>query len=167
VFVGGLIAYVSGSTPVPHFMRRMTARLGGLGEVDAVVYTHTELPRAILRWVREARRALDELGGSSAPLDVTEVGWTTARTLGGGCAPAGLRGSNATSRVPAAESRCCSPDTWLTTESNRAEPEDWFGIANHGSLKPSGRAYLPAVRGAREIEVNAQICRAARRYDAC
>jgi aminoglycoside phosphotransferase (APT) family kinase protein len=79
--VGGLTTYVPDSTPVPRFQRRMAARLGGLGEVDAVgLQPYGDSLAQVLRTVREARRTLDDLGGSTVPLDVTEVGWTIART---------------------------------------------------------------------------------------
>jgi hypothetical protein len=94
----------------------------------------------VLGIVRETRRPLDDLGGSTVPLDVTEVGWTTAQT------PEAVR-ARWLARLARDLSRSGCRVTWLTAESNRAQPEDWFGVANQeGSLKPSGRAYLRAVR---------------------
>jgi hypothetical protein len=164
VVVGGLTTYISDSTPVPHFLRRMAARLGGLGQVDAVgLHPYGDSLAQVLRTVREARRTLDELGGASVPLDVTEVGWTTVRR------PEVVRArwlARLARDLPRSDCKVevLLPHTWLTGESDRARPEDWFGIANQdGSLKPSGRAYLRAVRGAGRHASNARICHAARR----
>jgi hypothetical protein len=146
VVVGGLTTYVPESTPVPRFLRRMAARLGGLGEVDAVgLHPYGNSLAQVLGSIREARRTLDELGGSRVPLDVTEVGWTTAGT------PEDVRArwlARLARDLPRSGCRVevLLPHTWLTAESNRGQPEDWFGVANQdGSLKPSGRAYLRAV----------------------
>src|SRR5439155_13251032 len=81
VVVGGLSTYVPGSTPVPAFLSRMAARLGGLGGVDAVgLHPYADTLAGVFRSIREVRSALDRLGGSNVPLDVTEVGWSTLRT---------------------------------------------------------------------------------------
>jgi hypothetical protein len=147
VVIGGLTTYVPGSTPVPEFLRRMAARLGGLGEVDAVgLHPYGDSLAQVLGSIQEARRTLDELGGSRVPLDVTEVGWTTTRTSE---AERARWLARLVRDLPRSGCRVevLLPHTWLTAESNRAQAEDWFGIANHdGSLKPSGRAYLRAVR---------------------
>jgi hypothetical protein len=146
VVVGGLTTAVAGSTPVPRFLRRMAARLGGLREVDAVgLHPYGDSLAQVLGSIRETRRTLDELGGSRVPLDVTEVGWTTART------PEAVRArwlARLARDLPRSGCRVevLFPHTWLTAESTRAHPEDWFGVANQdGSLKASGRAYLRAV----------------------
>jgi polysaccharide biosynthesis protein PslG len=149
VVIGGLTTYGPDSTPVHGFLRRMAARLGGLGDIDAVgLHLYGDSLAQVLGTARGARRTLDELGGSSVPLDVTEVGWTTART------PEAVRArwlARLARDLPRSGCRIevLLPHTWLTAESNRAQPEDWFGIANQdGSLKPSGSAYLRAVRWA-------------------
>jgi hypothetical protein len=43
--------------------------------------------------------------------------------------------------------------TWQTAESNPADEEDWYGIANaDGALKPSGQAFQHSVRTMRGLE---------------
>jgi hypothetical protein len=93
------------------------------------VYTPAGTPRAVLRTVRGARRILDELGGSSVPLHITEVGWTTTRT------PEAVRARWLARLARDLPRSGCKvevllPHTWLTAESKRTQPEDWFGIAN-------------------------------------
>jgi hypothetical protein len=147
VVVGGLTTYVPDSTPVPRFLRRMAARLGGLGEVDAVgLHPYGDSLAQVLGSIRGARQTLSELGGSGVPLDITEVGWSTARTPEAARARWLARLARDLPRS-GCKVEVLMPHTWLTAESNRAQPEDWFGVANpDGSLKPSGRAYLRAVR---------------------
>lgn len=80
------------------------------------------------------------------PLDVTEVGWTAVRTSEAVRARWLARLAR---DLPPSDCKveALLPHTWLTAELNRTQPEDWFGVANRdGSLKPSGRAYLRAVR---------------------
>jgi hypothetical protein len=146
VVVGGLTTYVSDATPAPHFLRRMAARLGGLGEVDAVGLhpSETRSRRSSVRFGRRARQST-----SSAARGYR---WTSPRWAG---APRERRRRRARWLARLARdlprSRCrvevLLPHSWLTDESDRAQPGDWFGIANKdGSLKPSGRAYLRAAR---------------------
>jgi hypothetical protein len=149
VVVGGLTTYEPGSTPVPEFLKRMAARLGGVGAVDAVgLHPYAPALGGVLGAIREVRNSLDGLGGSRVPLDITEIGWSTVKT------PEAIRArwlARLARDVP--RSGCgievLLPHAWLTPEVNRANPDDWFGITNQdGSLKPSGRAYLRTVRAA-------------------
>jgi hypothetical protein len=123
----------------------MEARLGGLGSVDAVgLHPYEDSLGQVFQSIREVRRTLDELGGSSVPLDITEIGWSTVRT------PEAVRARRLALLARQLPQSGCKiealiPHSWLTAEATRAQPEDWFGLANHdGSLKPSGRAYLRA-----------------------
>jgi hypothetical protein len=125
----------------------MAARLGGLRDVDAVgLHPYAATLAVAERSIRETRRALDSLGGRRIPLDITEIGWSTVQVP----EQTRARWLAALARdLPGSGCRVdvVLPHTWLTPESNRANPEDWFGIANQdGSSKPSGRAYLAAVR---------------------
>ena len=97
------------------------------------------------------------------PLDVTEVGWTTART------PEAVRArwlARLARDLPrtGCKVEVLPPHTVADGRIESRQPEDWFEIANpDGSLKPSGRAYLRAVTGPGRHASNARICRAARR----
>jgi hypothetical protein len=131
----------------------MAARLGGLGEVDAVgLHPYGNSLAQVLGSIREARQTLSELGGSGVPLDITDVGWSTGR------APETVRArwlARLARDLPRSGCRVevLLPHTWLTAESNHAQPEDWFGVANRdGSLKLSGDAYLRAVRSVENVE---------------
>jgi hypothetical protein len=164
VIVGGLTTHAPGSTPALHFLKRMAARLGGLGSVDAVgLHPYADSLAGVFALIRDARGTLDDLGGPDVPLDITEVGWSSARTADSVRA----RWLAALARdLPRSGCRveALVPHTWVTGESNRANPEDWFGIANRdGSPKPSGQAYLRAIRAGAAAEAHTTICGAARR----
>jgi len=92
------------------------------------------------------RLALDRIDSPSVPIEVTEVGWPTTSI------PESERAADLWTRAKLLPDSDCNSDrflpyTWVTSERNPADPEEWFGIWNRdGSPKPSGAAYLAAVR---------------------
>jgi len=93
----------------------------------------------------DVRRTLDGIGGSGAPLDFTEVGWSTVRTP-----EAAPRSLARRARSGSPQLRCkievLLPHTWLTAETDRTSLEGLvWNREQNGPLKPSGRAYLAAV----------------------
>jgi hypothetical protein len=148
VVVGGLALGSPGVTDEIQFLQRMYAHRPDLrGNVDGVglhPYQHS-LPDTYMRLGR-FRRALDQLAGPSVPIEITEVGWATTSV------PEADRSADLSLLAEQLPHSDCNinrlmPYTWLTSESNPGDPEDWFGIWNRdGSGKPSGIAYLNAVK---------------------
>jgi hypothetical protein len=85
------------------------------------------------------------------PLDVAEVGWTTARTAE---AARASRLARFARNLPRSSCRVevPLPHTGLTAESNRGQPEDWFGIAQPGRL-PEAVAPRISARGQGRSEI--------------
>jgi hypothetical protein len=148
VVVGGLALGKPGVTDEIRFLQRMYAHRPDLaGHVDGVgLHPYQQSLADTYMRLGRFRQALDLLAGPSVPIEITEVGWATTSVS---------ESDRATDLSLLAEqlphSDCnvdrLIPYTWLTQESNGSDPEDWFGIWNHdGSGKPSGMAYLGAVR---------------------
>jgi hypothetical protein len=148
VVVGGLALGKPDVTDEIQFLQRMYAHRPDLaGHVDGVgLHPYQQsLADTYMRLAR-FRQALDFLAGPSVPIEITEVGWATTSMSESD------RATNLSLLAEQLPHSDCNVDrlipyTWLTQESNGADPEDWFGIWNHdGSGKPSGIAYLNAVR---------------------
>jgi hypothetical protein len=147
VMIGGLALSNVDVTDESAYVEAMYAHRPDLrGNVDAIgFHPYTATADQAIAKIAQFRSTLDRLGARHVPLEVTEVGWTTTKTNDQERAAA-LR--QLAEQLP--DSGCnvqsLLPYVWRTSESDPADPEDWFGIANaDGSLKPSGRAYLEAV----------------------
>jgi polysaccharide biosynthesis protein PslG len=151
--VGGLALGTPGVTDEDQFIQRMYAHRPDMrGNVDGVglhPYQHS-LADTRIRLAR-FRHALDQVAGPSVPIEITELGWATTSV------PEGERVKDLSRLARQLPHSDCNidrmlPYTWLTRESDPGDPEDWFGIWNHdGSGKPSGTAYLGAVKRMRGL----------------
>lgn len=131
------------SLPVDDFLRRMLAT----GEVspdavDAVgVHLYAENGGRVLAQLAWFRRVIDEAGLAGTPIVIAEVGWPT---LGmGGPAPLAEEDrmrelAVVTASVPEGECGVVqyAPHTWFTFESDRANAEHWYGLADPETGEP-------------------------------
>jgi hypothetical protein len=148
VVIGGLaLANVDVSDP-SEFVRRMYAHRPDLRrKVDAIAF-HPYAPdvpgvEAILR---KFRQKLDTVGAAGVPIEITEIGWPSPQFSDA------ARATNLAQLARDMPQSGCDverfmPHTWL----DRPSGEGSFGIANDdATLKPSGEAYLGAVRAMRQ-----------------
>jgi len=148
VVVGGLALGKSDVTDEVQFIQRMWAHRPDLaGHVDGVGLHPYQLSLAdTYMRLAKFRQALDQVAGASVPIEITEIGWATTAVS------ESERAADLAQLAEQLPHSDCNVDrllpyTWLTQESNGSDPESWFGIWNHdGSGKPSGIAYLNAVR---------------------
>jgi hypothetical protein len=148
VTVGGLALGTPGVTDEVQFIQRMWAHRPDLsGHVDGVglhPYQHS-LADTYMRLAR-FRQTLDQVAGPQVPIEITELGWATTSVS------ESERASDLSVLAQQLPHSDCNvnrlmPYTWLTQESNPADPEQWFGIWNrNGTGKPSGIAYLDTVK---------------------
>jgi polysaccharide biosynthesis protein PslG len=152
VLVGGLALGNTDVSDEHAFVEAMVKHRPELVEaVDAVAY-HPYAPSAdgVLTKISEFRATLRRLGLGQAPLEITEVGWTTTKTPEHERAEA-LR--SLAEQLPRTDCNITSliPHTWLTHENDPTNPEDWFGIYNpNATPKPSGQAYTTSIRTVRD-----------------
>jgi hypothetical protein len=161
VAVAGLVhsSPSGGGNAVAYLQEMFRARPDLAGNVDAVgltIYRHN--PQEVMTQLAGARRALDELGERSTPIDIDETGWATR----GGVLVTDIlpiseeqRASFFTELVAlVARSDCglgvVSPFAWVTSEDNPSDASAWFGLADRqtANLKPSGAAYATAAQAA-------------------
>jgi hypothetical protein len=148
VVVGGLALGKSDVTDEVQFIQRMYAHRPDLaGHVDGVgLHPYQQTLADTYMRLAKFRQALDQVAGPSVPLEITEIGWATTSVS------ESERASDLSLLAEQLPHSDCNVDrllpyTWLTEENNPSDPESWFGIWNHdGSGKPSGVAYLNAVR---------------------
>lgn len=148
VYIGGLALVNTNVTDEVDFVRRMFAHRPDLsGHVDGVGL-HPYQADLTATYIRLAnfRHGIDQIMGTSVPIEITEVGWSAA-----GVSEAERASELSTLAQDLPRSDCnvdrLLPFTWLTEEQDPGDPEQWFGIWNHdGTAKPSGQAYLDAVR---------------------
>lgn len=159
VAIGGLVHSArSGTGNAAGFLQDMFAARPALaGNVDAVGVTiYRQNPEQVLEQVRGLREILDRLGERSTPIDIHETGWATRGTVLL-TDIAAVSEERRTAMLPElvdllAASDCgvqkVTPFAWVTQESLSADAAGWFGLADRrtAELKPSGRAYVDAVR---------------------
>ena len=151
VIVGGLALANTKVTDQHAFMRAMVAHRPQLAQtIDAVaLHPYAPTPAAVLDQIAEFRDTLTGLGLGHVPLEITEIGWTTTNT------PEQTRATNLQTlagQLPRSDCNIQSliPHTWTTPEQDPADPEHWFGIANHDTTpKPTATAYMTAVQAMR------------------
>lgn len=142
------------------------------GNVDGVgIHPYAPDVNGVLNAVRRFRAALDALGETSVPMEVTEIGWPrlggTSLTLDESVRATDL--SQVTNLL--ARSDCgidaFDPYSWETAERDPSNGEDWYGMwsASQGLL-PTGQAYAtetatfssPAARAAARSVYLVHIC---------
>jgi hypothetical protein len=148
VYVGGLALANPEVTDEIDFVRRMFAHRPDLaGNVDGVgLHPYQRDVTDTYMRLSKFRNGLNQIAGASVPIEITEVGWSTTAV-----SEAERASDLATLAQDLPRSDCnvdrFLPYTWLTEEANPSDPEHWFDIWNRdGSAKPSGQAYLDAVR---------------------
>lgn len=159
VAVGGLVhSSPSGDGNAGPYLRAMFAARPDLaGNVDALgITTYRQLPEQVLDQLHGAREILDGLGERTTPIDLAETGWATRGTVPLTDITAiteAQRAVNLTQLVTLLAASDCGlasvqPFAWVTAEDSPLDAAAWFGIAdrNTAALKPSGQAYVDAVR---------------------
>jgi hypothetical protein len=157
--VGGLALENTGVTDPDDFVTRMYRHRPGLvGNVDGIgFHPYTPDVAGVYIKLREIRATLARVGAGNPPLELTELGWTTATTSESHRAESLARLAD---ELPRSDCNVASlaPHTWVTKEQDAADPEDWFGIYNlDGTPKPSGAAYLGSVRRVRSGAVSGPV----------
>jgi hypothetical protein len=149
VVVGGLAAADTSSVQDPaEFVREMYAHRPDLrGSVDAVaLHPYGRRPQDVYANVAGFRHDLDAIAGPGVPIELTELGWTTADTPEPTRAVYLREVASTLSRTDCGIDRLTAY-AWLGPEQAASDREQWFGIANRdGSNKPSGSAYSSAVK---------------------
>lgn len=141
VLVGGL------ANPSAPFLQGMIDALGGdTSRIDAVaIHPYAGTPDQMLPDVIDTRTVLDQHGGIDVPLDVTEFGWAVhAPSSGGPWVTDQQRASYLQQFTQTIARSDCSverilPHTWVSLETNAANPEDWYGL-----VQPNGTPTLGA-----------------------
>lgn len=154
VVVGGL-ALVNPPTVMDEieFLKRMLAHRPDLaGAIDGVgLHPYQATVANMLFRLAGVRAGIDQVLGPGVPIDLTELGWSTAFL------PEWQRAYDLGTLAAELPQSGCNIDrlivyAWLTKESDPANPEDWFGIWNSdGTSKPSGQAYANAVLAMRGL----------------
>jgi hypothetical protein len=149
VVVGGLAAADNDAVLAPEdFLRRMYAHRPDLrGAVDAVgFHPYARAPHGVYRLIAGFRRSLDAIAGPRVPIEVTEIGWTTADT------PEQRRAAYLREIAMTLPRSDCGVErleayAWVGPEQSPRDREQWFGIANpDGTNKSSAEAYAQSVR---------------------
>jgi hypothetical protein len=149
VIVGGLaLSNPPTVTDEADFVRRMYAHRPDLaGNVDGFgLHPYQQTVRFTYMRIAAFRQALNQIAGPSVPIEITEDGWST------NAVPEAERAADLSQLAQELPRSDCNVDlflpyTWKTEESNTSDAEQWFGIWNRdGTAKPSGQAYLDAVR---------------------
>jgi hypothetical protein len=146
--VGGLAAPANGVISAAEFLQRMVAHRPDLrGNIDAVGYhPYSPTPAGVYSQLASFRHALDSAAGPGVPIELTEIGWSSA-DLSLSAIASGL--ADLATTLP--RSGCgvdrVMPYDWIGPEGDSGDREQWFGVYNHdGSPKPSGAAYAGAVQ---------------------
>jgi hypothetical protein len=146
--VGGLSNYKATDFLAAMLAQRPAAR----GHLDGVAFhPYAKNADESLAAVVDLRRKLVDLGESSVPIAITEVGWPTSgpfNVLSDTDRATALR--TVTDRLARSDCgvRSVSPHTWITNESKPGNAEDWFGLAHpDGTLSATAVAYGQLVRG--------------------
>jgi hypothetical protein len=135
------------------FLRRMLAAEPQLArQIDVVgVHAYGHDAADALATVAYQRQAVDASALRGKPLSVNEIGWYTDGT-GPDVTDEATRARYLAELTHALAASDCgiaslAPHTWISAESNPANPDDWYGIADPAGGEPydSGRAYTDQV----------------------
>jgi hypothetical protein len=157
---------IGGLTNLAVFLPAMVrARPDLRGHVDGVAIHPYGFPGSgVLQRVRIARLVLRELGMGSAPLYVTEFGWTTHPFGALDFLPAQQRpGAIEQTLVELGHLDCgvvaAVLYTWITPERDPADKEDWFGIhPPHGGSTPDTIAFAEGLARAKQSAPTISLC---------
>lgn len=165
VVLGGLSTFPSDSPPgtqpphttAAHFLAAVSAALPDLPNlIDEVgVHPYAPTPDEVMAAIRGLRQTLDENGLAKAPMSVNEAGWTTASTATAQGTSEDDRAvymrdltANIARERAALDISEFAPYAWITAESDPAQPNEFYGIADpeSGQLYDSGEAFTGQVR---------------------
>jgi hypothetical protein len=145
----------SGSIETGEFVARALEAAPGLAPlIDAVgVHPYGPDPTSSLETLRTMRGEIDDAGLPDASLIVNELGWPSEGTSGGFTAVSddAARASylaDVVEAVAAARAElnvaAIAPYTWTSPETNSADQNDWFGLADPETTEPNpvGDAFL-------------------------
>jgi hypothetical protein len=140
VIVGGLVPGDAASYARAVFEAQpaLRAKVNGVG-----LHPYADRAEKSVTWVRALRGALDDVGLTGMPIDVTEIGWPTQGVgkFGAPPIPDETRAANLTLTADALAGSDCGvrsffPYTWVSAEKDEEYDEDWMGILNR-DLTPS------------------------------
>jgi hypothetical protein len=141
--------------PFDEFLRRALAARPALArEIDAVgVHPYGATPDAVYERLGWLRGVVDDAGLAVVPMTANEFGWPTA---GEGTSLAQTEETRAAYAAEVTAALATAPGcdligialhTWVTPETNPADPESWYGIADPVSAAPypTADAYADAI----------------------
>jgi hypothetical protein len=156
--------------PFDEFLRQaLAARPGLAGEIDAVgVHPYGATPDAIYERLAWLRGVIDDAGLAGVPLTANEFGWPTAGQGTTIAQPEEARAGYAAEVTATLAASTCgliglALHTWITPETNPADPESWYGIADPVTAEayPTALAYrdtIAAIEAGDEIEPGPDPC---------
>ncbi len=151
--VGGL------ETPAASYYEAVRAALGTATPIDAVaIHPYADNPADVLSAVDTLRQAMNAGGDADVPIDVTEFGWPTAGFAT--FVPSITQTERASYLYETIAGLANGDDdvqeilpyTWITSEADLADAQDWFGLSNKGA----GTASTAALASAYAEIANAQ-----------
>lgn len=160
----GIRVLVGGLTAPGAFLPELVRALPQLhGHVDGVAIHPYGGPAVVISRVRGARGALVALGMGSVPLYVTEFGWTVKPPGAIAYAPESRRPADIAGVLEALGHLQCGLAatvlyTWVTPETNPADAQDWYGIANPADPAagtPDTAAFAAGLRAAAQPAASA------------
>jgi hypothetical protein len=158
VMVAGL-ALPGGALPTDFVQRMYRHRPDLRGNIDSFgLHPYMWTLDGVLLRIGQFRELLTSLGSGSVPLEITEVGWPVRTSTEEANRAASLSGL--ADLLPRSDCNVHSliPHTWVTSESNSSDNEDWFGIENrNGTPKPSATAYLSTAKQMRASQSSPQV----------
>jgi polysaccharide biosynthesis protein PslG len=161
VIVGGLAPAIDGAGPgdvtVGSFLRRMVEADPSLpGEIPGVaIHPYAQTVDQVTQTIGSFRDAMRRARLGDTPMLANEVGWYTSGTPGPLLTTQAERAARIRQLALTAQYTGChlvalGIHSWMTAESDPANPEDWYGLANPitGSPNASGVAYGAAIHAA-------------------
>jgi hypothetical protein len=162
VIVGGLAPTLTatasqGDMSAAEFLRRLVAADPVLArEIPAVaVHLYAPTARLVLLELRLYRQAMVGAGLRRTPIVVNELGWHTQGPHDSRYASAAERAALISSIVTFSRRTNCNVvafgvHSWVTAQSDPANPEDWYGLADPSTGAPNegGLAYSRAISAA-------------------
>jgi hypothetical protein len=160
VIVGGLAptfaaAAGPGNLSAAEFLRRLIAAEPALArEIPAVaVHLYAPTESLVLQELRLYRQGMVSAGLGRTPIIVNEIGWHTSGPHDSRFASETeravlIRGIVSVSRRTNCGVVAFGVHSWVTAQTDPADPEDWYGLADPatGAPNPSGLAYAAGIR---------------------
>lgn len=162
VIVGGLSPSFGGSVQPgdltdADFLKRMITADPPLAHQIPAVAIHLYAPSTslVLSELRLYRQAMAAAGLGTTPMIVNEFGWHTLGPHDSRYAPEPERAARIRQLTEVSRETNCNlvgfgVHAWVTAQTDPANPEDWYGLADPGTGAPneSGRAYAAGIAAA-------------------